>query len=257
MWFVPRTDLEDAKVKKDLSVPAFYILVGGEGAKKAYIGQTEDFAQRIKNHDSRKAFWDYALAFVKSSGSLTTTDTRYLEYKGIKQAKDVGVYELDENKQNPGKPVIPEYQQDPMDDFFKDCLYLVSFIGLELFEKHHTRKPHNNKTLISENRFYIKTKTCACGAVYDPNSGKITVLAESIICDMSAIKLSTKKAAKRQALVDAYAKNISGKTILTSDITFDSPSGASLFCLGYSSDGWNYWKDENNRTLDEIYRKGT
>ncbi|MBO7120259.1 MAG: DUF4357 domain-containing protein [Bacteroidaceae bacterium] len=37
-------------------------------------------------------------------------------------------------------------------------------------------------------------------------------------------------------------------------MSFKSPSGASDFCVGGSSNGWTAWKDEEHREL-KFYRK--
>ena len=42
--------------------------------------------------------------------------------------------------------------------------------------------------------------------------------------------------------------------VVVKDVLFDSPSGAAVFCVGGSSNGWIDWRDENNNVLD-IYRK--
>lgn len=194
-----------------------------------------------------KDFWNLALVFIKpdQNNKLTPTDTKYLEYKAIKLAKESNSFTLYENKQTPKKPSIPEYQQAPMDDFFKDCLYLASFIGLKLFEKVNPKKEH---------LFYIKNKGIVSKAIY--NSTGLTVLKGSTISPTNAKKLSSSKIEEREKLIKAYAKNIDGKIVLTSDITFDSPSGASVFCLGSSSNGWSFWIDDEGKSLDDIYRKG-
>ncbi len=44
--------------------------------------------------------------------------------------------------------------------------------------------------------------------------------------------------------------------ITVQDIIFNSPSSASSFCLGKSSNGWTNWKNSKNKTLDEVIRKG-
>lgn len=249
MWTVPRADLDIVKDREELTFPALYILLGvdDDSKPKAYIGQTDNFAQRVKDHDNKKDFWNLALVFIKpdQNNKLTPTDTKYLEYKAIKLAKESNSFTLYENKQTPKKPSIPEYQQAPMDDFFKDCLYLASFIGLKLFEKVNPKKEH---------LFYIKNKGIVSKATY--NSTGLTVLKGSTISPTNAKKLSSSKIEEREKLIKAYAKNIDGKIVLTSDITFDSPSGASVFCLGSSSNGWSFWIDDEGKSLDDIYRKG-
>ena len=47
-----------------------------------------------------------------------------------------------------------------------------------------------------------------------------------------------------------------GKHYLTVTLTFNTPSGASDFVLGGSTNGWMEWKTVNGKTLDEVYRKG-
>ena len=41
---------------------------------------------------------------------------------------------------------------------------------------------------------------------------------------------------------------------LIKDLTFKSPSAASSFCRGNSSNGWVDWVNDNGQTLDEVYR---
>ena len=45
------------------------------------------------------------------------------------------------------------------------------------------------------------------------------------------------------------------KYVLTVTLEFNTPSGASDFVLGGSTNGWAEWKNKDGKTLDEIYRK--
>ena len=38
-------------------------------------------------------------------------------------------------------------------------------------------------------------------------------------------------------------------------LDFNTPSGASNFVLGGSTNGWIEWKDRDGKTLDELFRK--
>jgi peptide-methionine (S)-S-oxide reductase len=57
MFVIPRSSLSILNERTDLQTPAFYILWGeDENTKpKAYIGETENFKERVKDHDSKKA----------------------------------------------------------------------------------------------------------------------------------------------------------------------------------------------------------
>ena len=66
MFVVPRSNLAYLNMQEKLQKPAFYILLGEDEATKpqAYIGETENFRERVKDHDSNKPFWQKALIFV-------------------------------------------------------------------------------------------------------------------------------------------------------------------------------------------------
>ena len=96
----------------DLSKPALYILLNRE-ERKAYIGGTDDFRQRIASHTAKKEFWDEALAFMANDNSLTTTEMRYLESLSYETASNSNSYDLSENTQIPkrlmGYAIVKEY----------------------------------------------------------------------------------------------------------------------------------------------------
>ena len=49
--------------RENLSKPALYVLLNRR-KRKAYIGETDDFSQRIASHMLKKDFWGEALAFM-------------------------------------------------------------------------------------------------------------------------------------------------------------------------------------------------
>lgn len=99
---------------------------------KAYIGETENFKERVKVHDSKKAFWQKALIFISKDAAMTKADVQYLEHRAIAEAKKTNTFVLNENKQIPKAPNLPEYQKDAMDEFFEDIKFLSSFIGCNI-----------------------------------------------------------------------------------------------------------------------------
>lgn len=148
MMVIPRTEMSIVNEREEFKSPAFYILLGEDewSRPEAYIGQTENFSDRIKSHENNKKFWNSALIFLSIAETLTKADVEFLEYKGISLAKKINTFILDENKQIPKRPSLPEYQRDTMEGFFNDCKFLTSFIGLKLFIAVDQNKEH---------RFYI------------------------------------------------------------------------------------------------------
>lgn len=120
--------------KENLAKPALYVLLN-RNAHKAYIGETDDFSQRIASHMLKKEFWDEALAFMANDNSLTTTEVRYLESLSYEVAKAAGVYDLSENTQVPKRPYVQTIQEYKIKDFFNYVKLLTKFVGCNVFEK--------------------------------------------------------------------------------------------------------------------------
>ena len=130
--------IKDAK--ENLSKPALYVLLN-KRKRKAYIGETDDFSQRIASHMLKKEFWDEALAFMANDNSLTTTEVRYLESLSYEIAKSAGTYDLSENTQVPKRPYVQTIQEYKIKDFFNYVKLLTKFVGCDLFEKHSPQSP--------------------------------------------------------------------------------------------------------------------
>ena len=229
MFVVPRSNLSYLNTQEKLQKPAFYILLGEDESTKpqAYIGETENFKERVKDHDSKKSFWQKALIFVSKDADMTKVDVQYLEHKAIAEAKKANAFVLSDNKQIPKAPNLPEHQQDSMNEFFEDVKFLASFIGCNIFEVSQPKEEH---------LFYTKGRGCNAKGFY--SSDGFTVLKE-----------------KREKMLQDYTSTENGILVLTSDKTFSSPSTAADFCIGSSNNGWLVWKDKEGNTLDSVYRK--
>lgn len=244
MIIIPRSDLSVINKRKELTTPAFYVLLGesDEGKPKAYIGETEDFSARVKTHDYDKEFWNKALIFVSIGGAMTKADVEYLEYLGVKIAKEENRYSL-ENTQTPKMPNMPEHQMDAMDEFFEDCKFLTSFIGCHLFES--GEEETETRTL-----YYLPRNGCNARGIY--TSEGFTVLRGSKVLKGNS---SYKGNKNREAIIKEYCSEQDGELYLNSDYLFGTPSAAASFCLGNSSNGWKDWKDKDGNTLDDLIRQ--
>lgn len=245
MFIVPRSNLSYLNTQEKLQKPAFYILLGEDEATKpqAYIGETENFRERVKDHDSKKAFWQKALIFVSKDADMTKADVQYLEHKAIVEAKKANAFILSDNKQTPKAPNLPEYQLDSMDEFFEYVKFLAAFSGCNIFEISQPKAEH---------LFYTKgSRGCDAKGFY--NSNGFTVLRGSVIA--CGVVPSFKWKEKRDIMIKEYVSLENGKFIMNSDMTFSSPSTAAVFVLGRPSNGWTEWKDKDGNTLDSVYRR--
>lgn len=117
-----------------LKTPALYVLMNKK-TRKAYVGETDNFYQRLQQHIKLKEFWDEAYAFTASDGSLTQTEVLYLEAVAYEQVKNANVYDLSENSQIPQKPHMQNLQRFKAEEFFKYVQALAMFSGCDVFCK--------------------------------------------------------------------------------------------------------------------------
>ena len=100
----------------------------------------------------------------------------------------------------------------------------------------------------------VLTRNANARGLFDISTQSLTVLKGSIINPrhLDKIKPDTKK--KREALIAEFTERRGDELVVVKDAVFNSPSGAAVFCVGGSSNGWKDWRDEKNNELD-IYRK--
>lgn len=133
LFFIPRDMISIVdEHKEEFEVPALYILLN-EDSNKAYVGETDNFRDRIKNHNANKKFWKSAIMLKSSDNQLTTTEVRYLEAKAYELAHKTNRFDLSENTQRPKAPKLQRYRQDFVDDFFNNVVFFVEFSGCKIF----------------------------------------------------------------------------------------------------------------------------
>lgn len=247
LYVLPRSEVSLANSIEDISKQwAFYILLGkDEDCNCAYIGQTSDFANRKNDHIQKKPWWHTALVFISDNGKIYGDDVKFLEYLGIKKAEDVGSYRL-LNSTTPRRPNIAPHQVNDMENFFKDIVLLTNFYGCQIFSM-------VDKTTEKRHIFYVKAggdRPANGSGFYDEASGNFTILRGSEIAPGTAKSFNQKD---RNEIINKKCKIIDGKIILQEDIVKDSPSGASCFVLGRSSNGWIEWVDADGVSLKNYY----
>lgn len=244
LMLIPRSSLDIINKREELRSPAFYLLLGEDEYQqpKAYIGETENFAERIKDHDYKKTFWQKALVFISKDGAMTKADVQYIEHLAVGLSQISKRYNIAENKQIPKAPNLPEHQKSSIEEFFEDVKLLTSCVGCTIFDVPVQKNKHI---------FLIKNKTCQAKGFYDDNG--FTVLSGSVISQKTVPSFAWPE--KRERELAEFASLQDDKLVLHTNMTFNSPSSASVFCLGSNSNGWDVWKDEKGQTLDEVYRK--
>ncbi|WP_282127009.1 GIY-YIG nuclease family protein [Marinifilum flexuosum] len=247
--FIPRSKMNEASKRKEVSRPGIYFLFGknGEDAKPmVYIGQSRNCLDRIKTHDQKKDFWNYAVLIISKTESFTQTHVEYLEELAITKATEANRYSLG-NSVNPRKFKVPETMEADLLDNFDTIKILLSTLGFPLFDT--IEKEEKSKELL-----FCKGKEALAEGEYKED-GFVVFKGSKANKELAPacnnwIKNHRANLIERKVLLE---KN--GVLIFQENEIFNSPSSAATQVLGRNANGWTEWKDRKGKTLDELKRK--
>ena len=129
----PRTRLVDALKRQESSYTGIYILLGEqEESPLAYIGEGENIANRIKNHDAKKDWWNRVVFITSAANNLNKAHVQYLESRLVSEAIKASNTEL-ENNTNPALPSLSEAARANMESFIDQLLMVLPAIRVDIF----------------------------------------------------------------------------------------------------------------------------
>lgn len=129
----PRTRFAAALKRKEASYTGIYLLLGEkEGSPCAYIGESENIADRLKNHDQKKDWWTTVVIVTTGADSLHKAHARYLEARLVEIARQVGRVQL-ENGNSPGGASLSEAAQANMEAFLDYLLMVLPALRIDMF----------------------------------------------------------------------------------------------------------------------------
>jgi hypothetical protein len=242
-YVIPRLQLSSVKNREELLHPSLYFLVSGSESI-GYIGESENFFHRIKNHDQNKQFWDVAIAIVSTTNSLEKSDVKYLESLAVERAQ-AGSMKI-ENKTVPAKNNIHEFKLHTLQKILDDTQLILTSLGYDILSSpqkqeetwHCVVKKTNAKAQFRGDKFVL-LKGSIIDKSYAPSWGESW----------------PKSLAERNEVFSKSGRDQEGVVELTENVAFKSPNNAGGFATGRSVNAWLIWKDQEGRTMDEVMRK--
>ncbi len=246
----PRNQFEAILRRPELTNVGFYFLFGEaeNGHEMAYIGEAEDCAERLKQHQRNKDFWNYAVVIISQTHAFTKTHVKYLEYVAIRKAAETNRYELD-NTAVPNKPHITESMEADAEDCFEIAKILLSTLGFPLFDS----VAREIVATVSGDVYKLKGNGVeAEGSLIDDG---FVVFKDSRVKTTTVPSCHDYLINMRKELLESGVLVTDGDTYrFTEDYVFSSPSTAGGVILGRSTNGWTKWRNANGKTLDEMKR---
>ena len=248
---------------------AVYLLIGSdeEQGDLIYVGETEEAAIRLLDHNKKKEFWDYAYFFFSNTHNLNKADVKFLEAKIYQAIKEAGRYKL-ENASNPKESHVHDIRQSELMDMFKTIefilggafnLYPFKKVDLQLEVNETKEKINHLKQQLDElekETFYMTQKGADAKGYLLGEGKKFVVLKGSKTASIEKAANSFKEISAATNLErlkkQGVLQEIDGYYQFNETHIFNSPSGASdLIYLG-ATNGWKEWKNKEGESLEKL-----
>ena len=245
-YVIPRTLLSEAKKLSGINRPGIYYLISENDDNKIaqiYIGQTRNGVSRLDDHNRSKSFWNKAIMFLADNKTFSLDMISGLEAYAISKAHESNRYKV-ENAVNP-KYEIDEYDLPLIEEVYEEIQFIMATQG---YKMENAKSTLNEANILHTTRNGITANGDYDGECFEVLEGSEIYLAKPVTIEKYNVQ-------RKELLDNGNIVLINNKYILKTTLTFNSPSGASDFVIGGSTNGWTEWKDKDGKTLDELYRK--
>lgn len=247
--FIPIADqIKDAtytfgKDENDKSV----VYIGQAGVRKNGEGILNRLVEH--NRNPKKDYWTEAIALTTSNDSLGPTEISYLEHQFYQLAVKAKRYDVkNDNDPTPGN--ISEEKESELDEFIEYAKVIVGTLGHKVFVP-LLADNNDGENTTSESIILYCTRN-GINSIGVRTSDGFVVKKGSIISQKitkSCPDYVLKKRTQHKNIIDA-------NNMLTEDILFNTPSGASSFACGASTNGNIEWKTSEGITLKSLNEQG-
>ncbi|MCA9337582.1 GIY-YIG nuclease family protein [Candidatus Saccharibacteria bacterium] len=244
-FVVPRIKLNDIKKRTEINQPSLYLLVNSTD-NQLYIGESENFYHRVKNHDQSKEFWDLAIAIVSNTNSLEKSDVKYLESLAVEKAQATAAMKV-LNRTVPARNNVHEFKVHTLEKILEDTAMIAESLGFSIFASEKENE---------ESIWYLSAKKSNAKAEF--RGDKFVILTGSIIDKSYApswAKAFPKSLVEREELLSSNGKDLGDSFEITNNIPTRSPNHAGGLVSGRSINAWTGWKNKDNKTMDEVMRR--
>jgi hypothetical protein len=256
----PRSRLEELKNWSETSKPGVYFLFEarlGDSKPIAYIGESENVAERLLTHDRKKDFWNDVVIFSSKDDNLNKSHIKYLESRLESIAKAADRYQL-ENGNTPTLSSLSRAEREAMEELLEDIRLVLGTLGYPVLEPliqssstaaSSAAAPKAAAASADELVFSVH-KLVARGVQTDEG---FVLKKGSTASKTNTDSLNTKLVKlKEQLLADGRLLLEDDHLRLTEDVLISSSSYAAAIIAGTSRSGPQSWYDANGKSLKEL-----
>lgn len=255
----PRTRLDALKEWPETAKPGVYILFEArlsDSKPKAYIGESENVADRLLTHDRKKDFWNEAVIVTNKDDNLTKSHVKYLEARMESAASVADRYELDNNA-TPTLSSLSRSERDAMEELLEDIRLFLGTLGYPILEpllKSGASISPSVPSISSANRDEELTFTVHGFIAKGVQTDEGFVLKKgSTASKTNSESLNAKLAKLKEQLISDGRMAVEGECLrLTEDVLMTSSSYAAALIAGTARSGPQSWFAPNGMSLKDL-----
>jgi hypothetical protein len=255
---VPRTLLpEFLKLPESQQVCVYYLVSGDSegGTPKCYIGRSENFKHRVRDHSQNREFWDRALVAVSLTNEWTVTHATYMEQLSIARARQASRYRT-ENDTGGSKPHTTAPMEADCLEFTDTVAVLLTTLGVPVLDpvKTSTGGQVTGTDNPAAEKLQYKRAGCDASGFFVPEG--MLVLAGST--GQPGLKSSDtgRIGVLRERLKDEGIISMNEtELVFLKDHLFTSPSAAGCILAGGADNGRANWKNAAGFSINDLEQR--
>ena len=260
----PRTALSRLLSRDEAHRNGVYLLLGDDPdaieSVACYIGKTEDFSARFRQHDRQKEWWNRAILVSSRDDSFNEGHWGYLEARLVEISHTAKRCSLPDNTQTPQPRKLSEAQQSDAEVFLEQIRSVLPVLGVNIlrgthrFPKRQVPPPDIDSPIftLTVPRRGVKAWARVVGDEFIMLEGSRIVGIWANAGRASSTRRSYESLRSQHTkLVDDGSITVEGTIgTLTRNIPFPSPSTAGSIAVGYSCNGRISWTWEGGTYKD-------
>lgn len=257
----PRNRLGELASWPEASKPGVYLLFEarlGDSKPLAYVGESENVADRLTNHDRQKDFWNEVVIFSSKDENLTKAHVKFLESTLVGLARQADRYEL-ENGNTPTESSLPRADRDAMAEFVENIRMVLGTLGYPVLEP-LLRQQAGSKSISPSMQTTVPRARIDLVFRVNDLTAHGTVTDEGFVLKKGSqlSRTNTDSAAlkivklKEQLQDEGRAVPDGDRLTLSEDLLVSSSSYAAVLVAGTSRSGPQSWATVDGRTLKSI-----
>lgn len=259
----PRNRLGELSSWPEASKPGVYLLFEarlGDSKPVAYIGESENVAERLTSHDRQKDFWNEVVIFTSKDENLTKAHVKFLECTLVRLSKQADRYTL-ENGNTPPESSLPRADKDAMAEFVDNIRMVLGTLGYPILEpllkptalESESMPP--TEALIPKRKAELELTFKVNNLVaYGTLTDEGFVLKKGAQLSLVNTESAAPRVVKIKEQLQAEGKIVMAgdHLVLNDDILLSSSSYAAVMVAGTSRSGPQSWMAADGRSLKEI-----